>query len=215
MALCTSMAQRTASTTLRNSTISAVARALDDPAVVDGDRRVDQVAAQRAEARQNPFLVGAGEPAVADDVGDQDRRNFPGFADEDCPCAASSRSPCFCTSPTKRIPLRAIVRISFCSSPLSPTALRAALTRLVRVESETIRPPQTDAIEIVLADHTVAVLDQVDQEVEHLRLNRNGLLTAAQLTAVGIQHMARKVKLHLARLTGRRSALKEPSSLSQ
>ena len=50
------------------------------------------------------------------------------------------------TSPTKRRPLRAMVRISFCSSPLSPIALRAALMRLVRVESDTIRPPQTEAM---------------------------------------------------------------------
>ena len=50
------------------------------------------------------------------------------------------------TAPTNRMPLRAMVRISLCSSPLSPTALRAALMRLVRVESDTIRPPQTDAM---------------------------------------------------------------------
>jgi hypothetical protein len=56
-----------------------VARALDDPAMVDGDRRVDQVAAQRAEAPQDPFLVGTGEPAVADDVRDHDRRDLPLF----------------------------------------------------------------------------------------------------------------------------------------
>ena len=39
-----------------------------------------------------------------------------------------------------------MVRISFWSSPLSPIAFRAALMRLVRVDSETIRPPQTEAI---------------------------------------------------------------------
>ena len=38
------------------------------------------------------------------------------------------------------------VRISRCSSPLSPIALRVALIRLSRVESDTIRPPQTEAI---------------------------------------------------------------------
>ena len=47
------------------------------------------------------------------------------------------------TSPTKRKPLRAMVRISFCSSPLSPTALRAALMRVVKFDSETKRPDQT------------------------------------------------------------------------
>ena len=50
------------------------------------------------------------------------------------------------TSPTKRNPLRAMVRISFCAPPLSPTARRAALMRLVKVDSDTIRPPQTDAM---------------------------------------------------------------------
>ena len=67
------MAQFTASTTLRNSTIAAVAGALDDAAVVHGDGRVDQVAAQRPEPRQNPVLVGSGKPRIADDVGHQDR----------------------------------------------------------------------------------------------------------------------------------------------
>ena len=47
------------------------------------------------------------------------------------------------TSPTKRNPLRAMVRIKRCSSPLSPIALRTALIWLVKVDSETIRPPQT------------------------------------------------------------------------
>ena len=48
--------------------------------------------------------------------------------------------------PTKRRPLRGTVRISLWSSPLSPIALRAALMRLVSVESDTIRPPQTEAM---------------------------------------------------------------------
>jgi hypothetical protein len=39
-----------------------------------------------------------------------------------------------------------MVRISFFSAPLSPTAFRAALMRLVSVESETLRPPQTEAM---------------------------------------------------------------------
>jgi len=35
-----------------------------------GDGGVDQIAAQPAEARQRPILVGAREPAIADDIGD-------------------------------------------------------------------------------------------------------------------------------------------------
>ena len=36
---------------------AAVAGALDDAAVMHGDGGIDQVAAQRAEPRQNPILV--------------------------------------------------------------------------------------------------------------------------------------------------------------
>src|SRR5208337_4792157 len=55
-----------------------VAGALDEPPVVDGDRRVDEVAAQSPQPRERALLVSASETAVADDVRDQDRRKFPG-----------------------------------------------------------------------------------------------------------------------------------------
>ena len=58
---------------------AAVAGALDDAPVMHGDGRIDQIAAQRPQPRQRAILVRAGEPAVADHVGDQDRREFPGF----------------------------------------------------------------------------------------------------------------------------------------
>ena len=60
---------------------AAVAGALDDAAVMRGDGGIDQVAAQPPEPRQRAIFVRAGEPAVADDVRDQDRRDFPGLAD--------------------------------------------------------------------------------------------------------------------------------------
>src|SRR5208282_5690173 len=59
---------------------NAVTSTFDDASAMHGDRRVDQIAAQRPESRQNAILVGPGEPAVADHVRDQDRCNFPGFA---------------------------------------------------------------------------------------------------------------------------------------
>ena len=49
------------------------------------------------------------------------------------------------TAPTKRIPLPCTVRIRRCSSPLSPIALRAALIRVLNVDSETMRPLHTAA----------------------------------------------------------------------
>ena len=55
----------------------AIAGALDEAAVVDGDRRIDEVAAQSAQPRQRAVLVRAGQSAEADDVGGQDRCKFP------------------------------------------------------------------------------------------------------------------------------------------
>src|SRR5208282_6815482 len=52
----------------------AVAGPLDDPPVVDRDCRVDEVAAQSSQPRQRQLLVSARQPAVADDVGDQNSR---------------------------------------------------------------------------------------------------------------------------------------------
>jgi len=43
---------------------AAVAGALDDAPAMHGDRRVDQIAAQRPESRQNAILVGAGEAVL-------------------------------------------------------------------------------------------------------------------------------------------------------
>ena len=59
---------------------AAVAGALDDAAVVHGDGRIDQVAAERPQPRQNPVLVGSGKPRIADHVGHQDRGQFSGLA---------------------------------------------------------------------------------------------------------------------------------------
>ena len=57
---------------------NSVAGALDDTPVMSGDGGIDQIAAQPPEARQGTIFGGAGEPAIADDVGDPDRRELPG-----------------------------------------------------------------------------------------------------------------------------------------
>ena len=51
----------------------AVARALDDAAVVHGDGRVDQVAAKGPKASEDSILIRTCKPRVTDDVGHQDR----------------------------------------------------------------------------------------------------------------------------------------------
>ena len=73
---------------------ASVAGALDDATVMHGDGGIDQIAAQRPEPRQNAILVRAREPAVADHVGDQDCRDFPGLADGAPPASCSvARKP--------------------------------------------------------------------------------------------------------------------------
>ena len=58
---------------------AAVAGALDDAPMMRGDGGVNQIAAQRPQPRQRALLVRPSEPAVADDIGDQDRCDFPGL----------------------------------------------------------------------------------------------------------------------------------------
>ena len=60
--------------------IGAVTGPLDDAAVVKRYGRIDEVTAERPEARDRALLVGPGEPAVADDISDQDRRELSGLA---------------------------------------------------------------------------------------------------------------------------------------
>jgi hypothetical protein len=75
MAFCTSIAQRTASTTELDK--RAVAGALDHAPVVNRNRWVDKVAPRRPQARQRPILIGTGEAAEANHVGDEDRSKLP------------------------------------------------------------------------------------------------------------------------------------------
>ena len=54
----------------------AVPRALDDAPVMQVDSWIDQIATQPPQPRQGAILIRPREPAVADDIGDQDRRDF-------------------------------------------------------------------------------------------------------------------------------------------
>jgi hypothetical protein len=55
---------------------ASVTGALDHATVMNGDGRVDQVAAERTRAGKCSLLVGAGEPAVADYVSRENRSEF-------------------------------------------------------------------------------------------------------------------------------------------
>ena len=49
----------------------AVSGALDDVAVMGGDGGIDEVAAEAPKTDERALLIGAGEPAIADDVRNQ------------------------------------------------------------------------------------------------------------------------------------------------
>ena len=55
----------------------AIAHELDDATVVLGDLRLDEIFAEGLQARVGPRLVARHEPAVADNVGGQNRRELP------------------------------------------------------------------------------------------------------------------------------------------
>jgi hypothetical protein len=80
IAFCTSIAQRTAVDHAAELDDRAVAGPLDDAALVNGEGGIDQIAAQRSQARERALFVRAREPAVTDHVRDQDRRYFPRLA---------------------------------------------------------------------------------------------------------------------------------------
>ena len=42
----------------------------------------------------------------------------------------------------------------------------------------------------------VAVFDQMNQQIEHLRLDRHAFAAAGQLAKLDIEHMVGKMKLH-------------------
>ena len=69
--------------------------------------------------------------------------------------------------------------------------------RLVRVDFRDDAAVPDGLDEVVLADDAVPIFDQVDQQVEHLRLDANHLAGPGQLTQPRIQHVLGKVKLHV------------------
>ena len=61
--------------------------------------------------------------------------------------------------------------------------------RLVNVElgDDAAVPHGVD--QIILGDDVIAIFDQVDQKIEHLRLDRDALAAAGQFAKVDIKHM--------------------------
>jgi len=77
MPCCTSIAQRTAAAKFDKE---SVARALDDPPLVNGDGRVDQIAAQRPEPGERAILVSRGQTAESNHISGEDRSDLPRFS---------------------------------------------------------------------------------------------------------------------------------------
>src|SRR6516164_7590971 len=54
--------------------------------------------------------------------------------------------------------------------------------------------------QLILADDAIAILDEIQQQVENLRLERNAFAGAAKLSPSDIKHMIFKEKSHLSNL---------------
>ena len=109
---------------------------------------------------------------------------------------AAAPSSSMDTSPMKRRPLRAMVRIKL----LIPAAVADRPSRRVdparqrRVRHDPSAPDRSD--QVVLADDAVVVLHQVDQQVEHLRFDLDRLLAAAQFAAASVENVIGETKQH-------------------
>ena len=57
----------------------AIARTLDDAPAMNRNDGVDEIAAKGSQAREDAILVRAREPAISNDVRDQNRRKFSGL----------------------------------------------------------------------------------------------------------------------------------------
>jgi hypothetical protein len=73
MPCCHSLAHRTRIDDAAKFHKHTVAGGLDDPAVMLGNLRIDQLAAQRLEAFERAFLVGAHQPRIPRHIGGKDR----------------------------------------------------------------------------------------------------------------------------------------------
>ena len=126
--------------------------------------------------------------------------------------ATRGRVPLAClrAAPTKRKPRWVMVRISLWSSPLSPIAFPAALMRLVKVDSENDPTVPDGGDQIVLTDDPVTVPNQINQQVEHLRLDGNERRPPIQLATIGINAVIGKREVaHWRPRTGSEAVLKE------
>ena len=79
---------------------TSVAGALHHAPVMHGDGRIDQIAPKRPQPRQCAILVGAGEPAVPDNIGRQDRRKFSGLGHDALATSQTSTTSPFRTGPS-------------------------------------------------------------------------------------------------------------------
>jgi len=64
-----------------------------------------------------------------------------------------------------------------------------------RIRNDPAAPDRSD--KIVLTNHAVAVLDEIQQQVEHLRLKRDELGAPPKLPAIRIEYLVFKAKLHV------------------
>jgi hypothetical protein len=81
-----------------------------------------------------------------------------------------------------------------CTTVVDSLARRIEARRQGRVRDD---PPAPNALDqIVLADDSATVANQIDEKVEHLRLERDRLSPAAQFASLDIEHVIAKPEKH-------------------
>jgi len=68
--------------------------------------------------------------------------------------------------------------------------------RVVKFDSETKRPNQTASSQVILGDHALSILNEINQQIENLRLDEDLLGPSPKLAPVDIQGVVLKEKLH-------------------
>ena len=120
------------------------------------------------------------------------------------------------TSPTNRKPRRSTVRINSCCSPVSPIARRAAGCDSVGVGAalQNHAAVPNGLQQLVLAHDPIAVLDQMRQNVEHLRFDMDCRFATARISPLAIELAVTKHVDHRCALDARYLCLPDEAGCS-
>ncbi|MET4790193.1 AcrR family transcriptional regulator [Bradyrhizobium japonicum] len=82
------------------------------------------------------------------------------------------------------------------------------------IRDDAVAPDLAD--QVILADHTGSLRDQIKQQIEHLRLQRHGRAAAGQFPQVTVEHVVFKEKSHVSIVSSKnQSRLRRKSTVRE